>query len=106
MGLQDKDPDGIYPLLPVLLPDGVDALAIGGALREQGIDTRRWYCPPLHAHGVLAHFDRSGSLDVTAAIGDRILGLPFFAGITDEEIGTVVDSLARAISTESAGVVQ
>ncbi|CAO3301821.1 DegT/DnrJ/EryC1/StrS family aminotransferase [Stenotrophomonas maltophilia] len=106
VGLQDKDPDGIYPLLPVLLPDGVDALAIGGALREQGIDTRRWYCPPLHAHGVLAHFDRSGSLDVTAAIGDRILGLPFFAGITDEEIGTVVDSLARAISTESAGVVQ
>lgn len=101
--LQDKDPDGIYPLLPVLLPEGCDALTIGNALRDQGIDTRRWYCPPLHAHGVLSHYASIGQLTVTASIGDRILGLPFFAGISDEEIRTVIDSLARALSAEAVG---
>lgn len=101
--LQDKDPDGIYPLLPVLLPEGTDALTIGNALRDQGIDTRRWYCPPLHAHGVLSHYASCGPLAVTSSIGHRILGLPFFAGISDEEIRTVVDSLVRALSAESVG---
>lgn len=101
--LQDKDPDGIYPLLPVLLPEGTDALTIGNALREQGIDTRRWYCPPLHAHGVLSHYASCGPLAVTSSIGHRILGLPFFAGISDEEIRTVVDSLVRALSAETVG---
>ncbi|HEL3809651.1 TPA: DegT/DnrJ/EryC1/StrS family aminotransferase [Stenotrophomonas maltophilia] len=101
--LQDKDPDGIYPLLPVLLPEQSDALTIGNALRDKGIDTRRWYCPPLHAHGVLSRYASSGSLAVTSSIGDRILGLPFFAGISDEEMRTVIDALARVLSTETVG---
>lgn len=101
--LQDKDPDGIYPLLPVLLPQGFDSLAVGNVLREQGIDTRRWYCPPLHAHGALSHYESSGSLSVTTSIGDRILGLPFFAGITSEEISTVIDAVARALAADCVG---
>lgn len=98
VGLQEKDPDGIYPLLPVLLPESMDALVVGAELREKGIDTRRWYCPPLHAHNVLSHFRTCGDLPVTTSIGHRILGLPFFADISEDDVRTVIDALAHSVA--------
>ena len=94
---QRKDETGIYPLMPVLLPSSVQANQIADRLDNLGISTRRWYCPPLHLHPALRALPRAGSLAVSEQLGRRILGLPFFLGISDEQIDRVVDALSNAI---------
>ena len=91
--LQDKPEDGIYPLLPVLVPAGMKAVDAARFLAALGIETRRWYCPPLHRHPALADAECSGGMAVADDIGERILGLPFFIGMDDEQLSRVVDGL-------------
>lgn len=91
--LQDKPEDGVYPLLPVLVPEGRQAADAMVFLSALGIDTRRWYCPPLHRHPALLSVENTGSLTVAEDIGERILGLPFFMGMEDDQVSRVVDGL-------------
>lgn len=97
VSFQEKPADGIYPLMPVLLPTGVRAADVAAILFESGIETRRWYCPPLHTHAALKEFPSTGHLPVAEDIGERILGLPFFIEMTDAQIDRTVESLRRAI---------
>ncbi|QSX73635.1 DegT/DnrJ/EryC1/StrS family aminotransferase [Lysobacter arenosi] len=96
---QSKPSDGIYPLLPVLLPEGVSAADVSQALSRAKIETRRWYSPGLHTHPALRDAPRSGSLTVADDIGTRILGLPFFINISDEQINRVCSELSQALAT-------
>ncbi|WP_408952605.1 DegT/DnrJ/EryC1/StrS family aminotransferase [Lysobacter sp. Hz 25] len=96
LGYQTKPADGIYPLLPVLLPSGASAARWSEHLAKQGIQSRRWYSPSLRAHPALHNIEISGSLDVANDIGQRILGIPFFIGMTDEDIARVCAALAQA----------
>lgn len=99
---QTKPVDGIYPLLPVLLPPGASAARWSERLAEQGIQSRRWYSPSLHTHPALRDIEVSGPLDVAVDIGERILGLPFFIGMTDEQIARVCVALADANQKENS----
>ncbi|MFD0321663.1 DegT/DnrJ/EryC1/StrS family aminotransferase [Lysobacter gummosus] len=93
---QAKPADGIYPLLPVLLPAGASAARWSEHLASQGIQSRRWYSPSLHTHPALRDIERFGPLDVAIDIGERILGIPFFIGMSDEQIARVCAALAHA----------
>lgn len=99
---QDKPVDGIYPLMPVLLPAGASAARWSERLATDGIQTRRWYSPSLHNHPALRDVAKSASLDVAIDIGERILGIPFFIGMTDEQIGRVCAALNRVLAEEGA----
>jgi dTDP-4-amino-4,6-dideoxygalactose transaminase len=94
IALQRKPEDGIYPLLPVLVPADRSAADAARALDAAGIDSRRWYCPPLHQHPALAGVACAGTLVHAEDVGQRILGLPFFVGMTDAQVERVVDALA------------
>ncbi|MGY0618354.1 DegT/DnrJ/EryC1/StrS family aminotransferase [Lysobacter sp. A378] len=94
---QEKPVDGIYPLMPVLLPPGVLAIDIYKDLLESGVETRRWYCPPLHTHPALMDMPVIGELSVAEDMGSRILGLPYYIGMSDVDIEFVCDRLDAAL---------
>lgn len=97
LGFQDKPGDGVYSLLPVLMPDGVSALAVQTQLMGLGIESRRWYCPPLHCHPAFQAYAHE-ALPVIDKISERLLGLPFHLGLTDEDINQVVSSLESILN--------
>ena len=67
------------------------------SLREDGLETRRWYWPPLHRHPVFSTYPRVGDLGVTEHLSDQLLGLPFHLDLTAEDITYVSDVLAMRL---------
>jgi dTDP-4-amino-4,6-dideoxygalactose transaminase len=75
---------------------GTDAAAAGEALTAEGIQTRRYYAPPVHrqrAYRALA--TSNGSLPVTDLAAGRVLTLPLWTGMDDEQVDRVALGLAR-----------
>ncbi len=90
--------DGVYTIYPVLLPREFDPLEVSDALLEEGVETRRWYCPPVHWHEALSDsmYD-AGTFPNTQELDARLLCLPFHAGVNGPEALRVVEALARAL---------
>lgn len=92
--------------LCVQLPGQAAAVAEG--LRHEGIETRRWYLPPLHRHPALASLGRIGpdgsaELPATEALAGTLLGLPFHTRLTDEDVAAVVRALAAQVAAVCGG---
>ena len=80
----------------VILPLGnVDAVI--GFLRDRGIEARKWWAGACHRHKQFAGCPRA-SLATTEKLADRVLGLPFFADISDEQLKLVFDGLQAAMA--------
>lgn len=88
-------------VLCVALP--APSAEIAERLAHRGVETRAWYCPPLHRHPAFADCERAGPLAVTDALCDRLLGLPFHHHLSDAAIGTIVDALAMCLATPGTG---
>lgn len=97
---QEGGETGVYPLLAIALPGGADAGRVAARLAAQGIETRRWYCPPLHRHPALREAPRAGSLATADDLGTRLLGLPFFLGLQPAQVERICAALADALRTE------
>ncbi len=82
------------PNLCVQFHSGIDARC-QGLLAESGIETRRWYWPPLHRHAAFAHCQWAGELSATDQLSDRLLGLPFHLDLEPEDIARISDALVR-----------
>ncbi|HET6747981.1 MAG TPA: DegT/DnrJ/EryC1/StrS family aminotransferase [Actinomycetes bacterium] len=83
---------------------GMDADAAAKALAAEGIQTRRYYAPPVHrqrAYRALA--PTNGSLPVTDAAAARALTLPLWTGMRDQEIDGVGAALARLAAPSPTG---
>jgi dTDP-4-amino-4,6-dideoxygalactose transaminase len=86
--------------LSVQLP--ADAAAAAAALAQAGIETRRWYLPPLNRHPAFAGVHCLGPgggerLPVTEQLATSLLGLPFHSRLTGEDVSTVVDALTATL---------
>jgi dTDP-4-amino-4,6-dideoxygalactose transaminase len=88
-----------YKDLTILIDDvafGMDAAAVARALAAEGIQTRRYYSPPVHrqrAYRSLA--PANGPLPVTDLVATRVLTLPLWTGMTDQQVDDVGRALAR-----------
>ncbi|MGH7125819.1 MAG: DegT/DnrJ/EryC1/StrS family aminotransferase [Stellaceae bacterium] len=80
----------------VILPDR-NADAVIRFLRDRGIEARKWWAGACHRHKQFAACPRT-SLAVSEDLADRVLGLPFFADITDEQLQLVFDGLRAALA--------
>lgn len=100
LAFQHKAEEGVYPLLPVLLPKPFVATAVAAQLFEQGVETRLWYCPPVHTHPATKGYARASDMTVADDIGQRILGLPFHLDLTEGDVNFVVNALAKALALE------
>ncbi|MDP9005341.1 MAG: DegT/DnrJ/EryC1/StrS family aminotransferase, partial [Actinomycetota bacterium] len=72
---------------------GVSRDATRQALTAEGIDTRCYFDPPVHAQQAYAHLPPA-ELPVTDAAAGRVLSLPMFARLPLEAIDAVVEALA------------
>jgi dTDP-4-amino-4,6-dideoxygalactose transaminase len=94
---QRRAEEGAYASFCVLLPPSADPARVASRLAAEGIETRRWYYPPLHLHPAFADARIAGTLDATTRIGSRLLGLPFHLELDSAGIGAVAQGLARAL---------
>jgi dTDP-4-amino-4,6-dideoxygalactose transaminase len=82
----------------VIEPDefGLSPDRLGSALAAEGIDTRRYYSPPVHrmkAYRSFAHVD--GALSITDAAAGRVLTLPMFDEMSDGSVEGVAQAVRR-----------
>lgn len=71
---------------------------VQAALKAQGIETGVHYPIPLHQQPAYAHLGcKPEDFPISAALGSKILSLPMFPEITDEQIRMVVDALKMAL---------
>ncbi|MDF2741014.1 MAG: putative aminotransferase [Actinomycetia bacterium] len=83
---------------------GMDAAAVAAALAAEGIQTRRYYAPPVHrqrayrwvgpANGALPHTDWAAA---------RVLTLPLWTGMDDEQVDGVGVAVARLAGRQGRG---
>jgi dTDP-4-amino-4,6-dideoxygalactose transaminase len=88
---------------------GMDAQALGTALAAEGIETKRYYAPPVHAQ--LAYRGVAGTnvgLPVTDWAASSVLTLPLWSSMTESQLARVCEVVRRihefvASQTELAG---
>ena len=81
----------------IVAPDefGVSAADLQIALRLEGIDTRRYYWPPVHRMHAYRHATKDVDLSVTDEISPRVLALPLFDELQVADVDRVVDAILR-----------
>jgi dTDP-4-amino-4,6-dideoxygalactose transaminase len=95
-------PDGdrsTYKDLTILVDDarfGMDAHTLQWALTAEGIDTRRYYSPPVHAMRAYRSVTvGNGGLPVTDRASRQVLSLPLWVGLEAEQIERVAAAIER-----------
>jgi dTDP-4-amino-4,6-dideoxygalactose transaminase len=89
-------PRGAYPIMAVKLPCAVEPVVKW--FDGQGIETRRWYFPPLHRHPDYQH--TGVALPVTDDLADHLIGLPYHLFLTEKDVSRVCMELDAAIFRE------
>lgn len=100
VALQQRSPDGVYSIMPVLLPERASARQVAAALAERGIETRRWYCPTLEQHPAFASMPVVGELNVAPRMAERLLALPFHTQLDEGDVERVCEALATVLSDD------
>jgi dTDP-4-amino-4,6-dideoxygalactose transaminase len=108
MPFGDTRPDAVssHHLAVVVLPEGVQRDAVRTALAEARIQTSVHY-PPIHEFTTYAE-DSKRELPRTEDLALRILTLPLYPHMDDEQVDLVADTLlesvraGRAVATDSA----
>jgi dTDP-4-amino-4,6-dideoxygalactose transaminase len=75
---------------------GIAAADLAEALAAEGIQTRRYYTPPVHAMQAYRSLaGTNGHLPVTERACTRVLTLPLWGAMTENHIERVVSAVAR-----------
>ena len=96
---QEARSQGSYHIMPVLLPEGMDKLAVMASMKAQGIQTS-WHYPPVHTFSIYASNwqPQVNPLPLTESVAARELTLPLYPTMTEEQVGMVVEGLRDSIS--------
>ncbi|MDA8627080.1 DegT/DnrJ/EryC1/StrS aminotransferase family protein [Pseudomonadales bacterium] len=87
----------VYHILPVLLPEKTDRVAVIGALKEKRIQASIHYPPFWEFTAYKGQFSSNDS-PVTADICRRQLTLPLFPTMTEDEVDQVCNALLEALA--------
>lgn len=80
------DPDGF----------GLDAPGLQRAVGAEGIESRRYYSPPVHAMRAYRSLAATnGGLPVTESAASRVLTLPLWTGMTEGHVIRVAEAVVR-----------
>jgi dTDP-4-amino-4,6-dideoxygalactose transaminase len=95
-GDQASNAASVYHILPALLPENADRIAVIGALKEKRIQSSIHYPPFWDFTAYQGQFSPDDS-PVTADICRRQLTLPLFPTMTEDEVDQVCDALLEAL---------
>jgi dTDP-4-amino-4,6-dideoxygalactose transaminase len=85
-----------HHLAVVLLPEGFPRPEVREALNTRGIQTSVHY-PPIHTFTAYEEHGARRPLPRTDAVAERVLTLPLFGHMTDEQVDTVTQALLEAV---------
>ncbi|HXY73304.1 MAG TPA: DegT/DnrJ/EryC1/StrS family aminotransferase [Actinomycetota bacterium] len=75
---------------------GMSAASLAAALRAEGVQTRRYYAPPVHAQRAYRDVPTTnGHLAVTERVAERVLTLPLWIDMSEEDVDLVVEAVRR-----------
>lgn len=74
---------------------GGSADDLATALKAEGVETRRYYSPAVHKMRAYRGFSTNGNLPVTDSVVPRVLTLPMFAEMTQEDVKGVARAIRR-----------
>jgi dTDP-4-amino-4,6-dideoxygalactose transaminase len=75
---------------------GTDARGLATALSAEGIETRHYYSPPVHATQAYRGLTgTNGRLPVTDRVSSRVVTLPMWTSMTDRQIDRVAEAIER-----------
>lgn len=81
----------------------VDLTAFGASrdsllnfLREQNIEARRYFWPPVHRQKLYRQLWDGQPLPVTDRVSSRVLNLPIYSSLTDQQVNRICDAILRA----------
>jgi dTDP-4-amino-4,6-dideoxygalactose transaminase len=74
---------------------GLSADELGEALAAEGIETRRYYSPPVHLMRAYRWMAHGVDLPVSVAAAQAALALPLWADMTEEHIDRMADTIIR-----------
>jgi dTDP-4-amino-4,6-dideoxygalactose transaminase len=84
-----------HHLAVVVLPERVDRDGVRTALAERGIQTSVHY-PPIHRFSAYRESTRR-PLPQTDAVAGRLLTLPLYGGLADEQVDSVIEGLLQTL---------
>lgn len=91
--------DDVGPVFHLYVVQVADRDRVRDTLLSEGIETGVHYPVPLHLQPAYAHLGHGrGDFPVAEAMADRILSLPMFPEITEEQIDYVTDRLDAALA--------
>ena len=73
----------------------MDAVGLARALSVEGVDTRRYYAPPVHSTRAYRAGNGFHSLEVTEEAAAKVLSLPLWSSMTDGHVDRVVEAVER-----------
>ncbi|KKU77983.1 MAG: Glutamine-scyllo-inositol transaminase [Parcubacteria group bacterium GW2011_GWA2_47_64] len=84
---------------PVLLPSGVNRNSVVERMEKRGINTKP-YLPSIHLFGFYKkRFGfKKGDFPISEEVSERVLALPFYIGLTKNDIGLIVDALTESLA--------
>ncbi|QNN55119.1 DegT/DnrJ/EryC1/StrS family aminotransferase [Nocardioides mesophilus] len=94
--VEEGDVSTYKDLTVVVDPDvlGLDVPGFARALDAEGIDTRRYYSPSIHEQRAYRHLPQR-DLPVTEEMSQRVLSLPLWSHMTDQQMTGMRDAVAR-----------
>ena len=95
-GVGGEDRISSNHLAVVVLPKGFDRAEVRGALDAKGIQTSVHY-PPIHTFTQYRGAAQRRALPQTESIADRILTLPLYGRMDDEQVDAVIEAVLTAI---------
>ena len=95
-GENGSDRVSSHHLAVVVLPEGADRAAIREALTERGIQTSVHY-PPIHTFSQYRTAPELRPLPRTDEVAGRLMTLPLYGRMSDEDVELVVDGLVNAL---------
>jgi dTDP-4-amino-4,6-dideoxygalactose transaminase len=73
---------------------------LAAVLREENVDTRFYFYPPMHRQKLYRGFHRGGTgLEVTDRLSSRVLNLPIYASLSPSEITRITSTIRTAIES-------
>ena len=93
----EGDTSTFKDLTLILAPDsfGLSALELAGALKAEGIDTRRYFHPPVHRQKAYAHLGQADALPRTDRLAGSVLSLPLWTQMDAATVGRIADTVIR-----------
>lgn len=74
---------------------GLGAGALGRALRAEGVDTRRYFHPPVHRQRAYAALGQAESLPLTDALSGAVLTVPLWSHMDAETVRRTARAVVR-----------